>query len=220
MNVNIVKSKKLFITNYSYVVIDEEKNVAIIIDPSWDEKAIVNIIKESGCEKVFILITHSHFDHVHSAEYLADTFICNIYISKKESEFYDYIPKYCKFMYEGKYNFCGIEVEVIHTPGHTIGSQCFLIDKLLFTGDTLFIEGCGVTFGSGGSSISMFDSMNKLKNRIHESTKVYPGHSYGKVPGQEFGYLLKYNIYLNFNEVSDFINFRERKGQNKLFDYK
>lgn len=71
----------------------------------------------------------------------------------------------------------GIEIELVHTPGHTPGSQCFLVDGMLVAGDTLFLEGCGRTDLPGGDPEAMYESLQKLAS-LPDSTVVYPGHRY------------------------------------------
>jgi glyoxylase-like metal-dependent hydrolase (beta-lactamase superfamily II) len=74
-----------------------------------------------------------------------------------------------------------IDIELLHTPGHTPGSQCFLLDGRLVAGDTLFLEGCGRTDFPGGDSDEMFRSLQKLA-RLNGDPTVYPGHWYSREP--------------------------------------
>jgi glyoxylase-like metal-dependent hydrolase (beta-lactamase superfamily II) len=96
------------------------------------------------------------------------------------------------------------------TPGHTAGGVCYLIENNLFSGDTLFAEGCGYCSGRGADPRAMFHSLQLLKRTIAPQTLVFPGHSYGQLPGQTFGSLLKNNIYLAFDDERKFVQFRMR----------
>jgi glyoxylase-like metal-dependent hydrolase (beta-lactamase superfamily II) len=71
----------------------------------------------------------------------------------------------------------GIDVQLLHTPGHTPGSQCFLVDRLLVSGDTLFLEGCGRTDLPGGDPEAMYDSLQHLAS-LPDDIAVLPGHRY------------------------------------------
>jgi hydroxyacylglutathione hydrolase len=106
------------------------------------------------------------------------------------------------------------------TPGHTPGCMCYLITDNLFTGDVLFAEGCGICPDIEAAH-EMFASLENLKNRIGAQTRIYPGHSYGKSPGQPMGRLLKENVYLQFPTRESFAAFRLRGGQDitKMFNF-
>ena len=80
-----------------------------------------------------------------------------------------------------------IEIELIHTPGHTPGSQCFLVDGRLVAGDTLFLDGCGRTDFPGGDSVAMFESLHTRLARVPDDTVLYPGHMYSPDPSATLG---------------------------------
>jgi glyoxylase-like metal-dependent hydrolase (beta-lactamase superfamily II) len=71
----------------------------------------------------------------------------------------------------------GIEISLVHTPGHTPGSQCFFVDDRLIAGDTLFLEGCGRTDLPGSDPVKMFESLRRLAE-VPDSTILFPGHRY------------------------------------------
>ena len=93
-----------------------------------------------------------------------------------------------------------VEVEFLHTPGHTPGSQCFRIKNTLVSGDTLFINGCGRVDLPGSNSDDMFASMRKLAD-LPEDTLLLPGHNYGHVPNATMGELKQMNPYLRFEDI-------------------
>jgi hydroxyacylglutathione hydrolase len=111
-------------------------------------------------------------------------------------------------------------IEPIFTPGHTPGSTCYLIGENLFTGDVLFAEGCGMCPDTEAAH-AMFASLEHLKTRLKPQTRIFPGHSYGKPPGQILSQLLRDNIYLQFSDKDSFAAFRLRSGQNeaKMFSF-
>jgi glyoxylase-like metal-dependent hydrolase (beta-lactamase superfamily II) len=93
-----------------------------------------------------------------------------------------------------------LNLEVIHTPGHTPGSACYLIDGNLFTGDTLFVGAAGRTDLIGGSLQTLIESLEKRLIVLPKETIVWPGHNYGKRPKSTIGQEIEENPY-----ITDFI---------------
>ena len=118
-----------------------------------------------------------------------------------------------------KIKFGNTTITSLFTPGHTAGGTCFLLKGSLFTGDTIFTEGCGICYGKGSSPKAMFRSLQMIKSIISKDVRVYPAHSFGKAPGQSFGQLLKENIYLQFDNEEDFVSFRMRKNQRGFLNF-
>jgi hydroxyacylglutathione hydrolase len=216
-----VKANNNFLKNYSYIVHDDISNTAIVIDPSWQMKEIEKKLSKLEMKLSAILLTHSHIDHVFDAEKLSNKYNAPIVMSQIEYEYYKFDSNnLITVKHEEIINFENIVIVSLITPGHTKGSICYLIDNNLFTGDTLFIEGCGICWGKGADPSDMFDTMQYLKTRIDKNVLIYPGHSYGKEPGEIFESVCKENVYLNFTDRNNFLSFRMRKGQIKLFDFK
>jgi hydroxyacylglutathione hydrolase len=105
-----------------------------------------------------------------------------------------------------------MQIRPLSTPGHTPGCICYLIGDNLFTGDVLFYEGCGMC-PDIQSAHAMFWSLQYLKGLLDPRTRVFPGHSYGMPPGQQFAQLLRDNLYLQFSNPESFAAFRLRKLQ-------
>jgi glyoxylase-like metal-dependent hydrolase (beta-lactamase superfamily II) len=80
-----------------------------------------------------------------------------------------------------------VPVTLVHTPGHTPGSQCFLVGERLVSGDTLFLDGCGRTDLPGGDSAAMFESLHTRLARVPDDTVLYPGHLYSPDPSATLG---------------------------------
>ncbi|MEC8072051.1 MAG: MBL fold metallo-hydrolase, partial [Pseudomonadota bacterium] len=93
-----------------------------------------------------------------------------------------------------------IEIEFLHTPGHTPGSQCFRVKNTLVSGDTLFINGCGRVDLPGSNSEDMYHSMCKLCT-LPDDTLLLPGHNYGHVPNATMGETKQMNTYLRINDL-------------------
>jgi glyoxylase-like metal-dependent hydrolase (beta-lactamase superfamily II) len=101
------------------------------------------------------------------------------------------------------------------TPGHTSGSMCFFLKESVFTGDTLFIEGCGGCHFKGGSAEHMYDSIQRIKSYASPDMRVYPGHSFGEPPGLTIAELYERNIYVQLESRKHFVDFRMRPNQSK-----
>jgi len=206
--------------NNVFLIFDKKTKKAAVVDPSYSLKHINKIIKCFGYMLDTILITHSHPDHTSSVDALINQHGCDVYISRKEVEYYSYRCKNMQ-MFEDQQliNVGDTIVKCLLTPGHTAGSACFLLEKSLFSGDTIFMEGCGICSGSGASAAAMFDSIMKIKEQVSDTVLVYSGHTYVVDPGQSIEYLKRNNIYFNINDVETFVSFRMRKNQKNLFTF-
>ena len=101
----------------------------------------------------------------------------------------------------------------IETPGHTQGSMCFMVDDMIFTGDTLFMEGVGLCDMKGGDAGEMYESIRKIKKYISNTTRVFPGHAYYMPVGKTYMEVYNNNIYLQIEDKEKFIEFRNRKNR-------
>ncbi|MDB9936813.1 hydroxyacylglutathione hydrolase [Candidatus Pelagibacter sp.] len=160
--------------NYSYLIIDEENNIACVVDPS-EADPIIKYLESTKIKLKFILNTHHHFDHVGGNQKLKEKYRASVigYQDDKER-----IPGIDILVNDQEiWIHKNFEAKIIHIPGHTLGHICFYFhkDKLVFTGDTLFSLGCGRIFE--GTYSQMFDSLNKLKE-LPKNTKVFCGHEY------------------------------------------
>ena len=216
-----LKASELFSKNFSYFVFDRDSKDGVIIDPAGDLEQIESHISDHHVNLSKVLLTHYHFDHVYLTNTLARRYNIQVLMNKIEIDYYGFNCRNLFAIDDSETIFIGqCKVNVIHTPGHTKGSTCYLIGNNLFTGDTLFIEGCGLCFGEGANPNEMFDSLQQLKSRIDSHTFIYPGHSYGQGPGKRFDYLLKNNIYLQIDNRDHFVSFRMREKQYNLFAFK
>jgi hydroxyacylglutathione hydrolase len=112
-----------------------------------------------------------------------------------------------------------LPVVPVLTPGHTRGGVCYAIGGNLFTGDTLFAEGCGICHGPGGAAEDMYRSVQLLKRRLQPDVQIFPGHSFGQAPGRPFGELLKRNVYLQIESREQFVRFRNRRPQPRALGF-
>jgi glyoxylase-like metal-dependent hydrolase (beta-lactamase superfamily II) len=98
-----------------------------------------------------------------------------------------------------------VGVELIHTPGHTPGSQCFLVDGHLVAGDTLFLDGCGRTDLPGADPVAMYESLHTRLARIPDEAVLYPGHLYSQDPSQSMGDTRRFNYVFRPRSVEEWM---------------
>jgi len=173
--------------NYSYLIIDEESNIACVIDPS-EADPIIEYLEENNIKLKFILNTHHHYDHVGGNQKLKEKYGASIIGYKGDKE---RIPGIDILLNDQEtWIHKNFEAKIIHIPGHTLGHICFYFykEESAFTGDTLFSLGCGRIFE--GTYSQMFNSLMKLKE-LPESTKVYCGHEYTK---KNLDFCLTYDV--------------------------
>ncbi len=160
--------------NYSYLIIDEENNIACVVDPG-EADPIIKYLENTQIKLKFILNTHHHYDHVGGNQKLKEKYGASVvgYEGDKER-----IPGINILVNDQEtWIYKNFEAKIIHIPGHTLGHICFYFykDESVFTGDTLFSLGCGKIFE--GTYSQMFNSLMKLKE-LPKSTKVFCGHEY------------------------------------------
>ena len=213
-----LQMQHLWMKNYSYIVLNLQRKEAIVVDPAWEIGKIEKALE--GCILTGILLTHAHSDHTHLVVPLVKKYRCLVWMGRKEishSGFYS--PGLIPIEKKVPFKVAGISIIPFLTPGHTPGSMCYLIENNIFTGDTLFSEGCGACFGTEGNPQHLYASLQYLKREVLNNTLVFPGHSFGVAPGQTFESLLRSNIYLAFKNEDHFVAFRMRKGQKNLFKF-
>jgi len=153
-----------FDNNYSYLIIGKN-NDSLLIDPTGNKGIIINSIKENKSKIKLVIFTHSHPDHCELADYFAKNGV-KVVFPKPEA-----IGTINSFE-------CGeMKIESISTPGHTLDSVCFIIDKNIFTGDTLFVRGVGTT-AYGGDEL-LLDKTLAFLFELDPKLILWPGHNYG-----------------------------------------
>jgi hydroxyacylglutathione hydrolase len=189
--------------NFAYLIGDDEAKVCAVVDPGWDAQAIISAASRAGWRIEKILLTHTHFDHVGALERIASETGAEIYAHSEEAD------ELAGFKAVGTddgsiIKVGGLRVQCLHTPGHTPGSQCFMVGGALFTGDTLFIDGCGRVDLPGSSPENMVESLRLLAS-LDPATIVYPGHDYGGTSSATIGDLLETNPYLKATEGKELL---------------
>ena len=206
--------------NYCYLVVQFENKDAILVAPAWEMDKIQTQIDFLQANLKFLL-THHRKGHVHLADGVARLYNVPVYMSEIEVQYYGFkCTSLFSFLSSNEVQSGSVNVYPIHNPGHTKDSVCYLINTALFTGDILFIEGCGLCVGPGENPSEMYDSPQNLRKILPPYSPIYPGHSYRRPPCLTFEFLRKYNLYLSFKKREDFIAFRMRRGQKGLLSFK
>ena len=151
---------------------------------------------------------HTHFDHIKGVDELAKITNAKIYVHETESYVFSKL-RYNLVTIKDKdvIEIGNLNVSVIHTPGHTSGGVCFLIDKKLITGDTIFVEACGRTDFPGGNAEQLFESLQKIAGMKRE-IEIYPGHDYGSMPFSTIRHEKENNPYLRCSNIQEFLELR------------
>ena len=177
--------------NFAYLIGDRQTGDCLVVDPAYAAGDLLEALEADGMHLSGVLVTHHHPDHVGGSMMgfelkglaeLLERVSVPVHVNSEEALFVSRVTgismgDLTQHQHGDKVSAGDIEIELLHTPGHTPGSQCFLLDGRLVAGDTLFLEGCGRTDFPGGDSDEMFRSLQKLARLAGDPT-VFPGHWY------------------------------------------
>ena len=203
--------------NFIYLIGDDEERVCMVVDPAWDIPGVLRFIEREDMRLIGALVTHYHPDHIggdifgHSISGLAElTSICpvKVHVNYEESDGVKQVTGLSDSDLErhqggDSMSIGNIDVKLLHTPGHTPGSQCFLVESALVSGDTLFIGGCGRVDLPGGNPDQMYHSLTQVLAKLPEETLLYPGHNYAAKETSTIGDEKKQNYYLKTGSLKD-----------------
>jgi glyoxylase-like metal-dependent hydrolase (beta-lactamase superfamily II) len=177
--------------NFAYVIGDRATRECVLVDPAYAVDELLDLTALDGMTVTGVLATHYHADHVggdmmgHTLQGVAELLgMIGVKVHVNEAE----APWVLRTtglsasdlaVHEAgdRVRVGGVEIELVHTPGHTPGSQCFLVEGCLVSGDTLFLDGCGRTDLPGSDAELMYESLGRLA-RLPDDTVVFPGHAY------------------------------------------
>lgn len=192
--------------NFAYLIGDRETGEAIAVDPAYRVGDLLDALAADEMRLTGVLATHHHADHVGGTAFgielegireLLERTSVPIHVQKDEAE---WVRRgtgvgQSELVEHGDGDILAVgavDIRMLHTPGHTPGSQCFLVDGRLVAGDTLFLEGCGRMDFPGGDAAKMYDSLRKLAG-LPDDVTVYPGHRYSAESAAELGVVKKMN---------------------------
>jgi glyoxylase-like metal-dependent hydrolase (beta-lactamase superfamily II) len=181
--------------NFAYLIGDRDTGDCVVVDPAYAANDLLDILENDGMHLSGVLVSHHHPDHVGGSMMgfelkglaeLLERVSVPVHVNNNEADWVSRITgiplgELTGHDHGDKVDVGAVEIELLHTPGHTPGSQCFLLDGKLVAGDTLFLEGCGRTDFPGGNVDDMFRSLQALA-RLPGDPTVYPGHWYSEEP--------------------------------------
>ncbi|HKK50934.1 MAG TPA: MBL fold metallo-hydrolase [Myxococcota bacterium] len=211
--------------NLAYLIGSRSQRKAWVVDPAWSVDGLLDQAAQDGIEVVGALVTHYHQDHVggeifgHSIEGLSrllERKPMPVHVNQHEAEGLLQVTgisdsDLVRHASGDTVELGGVTVRLVHTPGHTPGSQCFLVEERdqagrLVSGDTLFLNGCGRVDLPGSDPRAMFESLETLK-RMPDETVLYPGHLYSPEGHDALGEQKRTNPYLRAASVETFLSF-------------
>ena len=202
--------------NYVYLIGSTETLKVAVVDAAWEIDTILKIAAEDDLEITHALVTHTHPDHVGGGfagmeiagvTELLDKCKAKVVVHKAEAEFLKGLSPSDMIKTDNgdKVEVGGVEIQLLHTPGHTPGSQCFLVDGRIVAGDTLFIDACGRVDFPGGNAEQMYYSLTQKLMALPDETVLFPGHNYARLTHATLGEQKKTNPYLRFASLKQFL---------------
>jgi glyoxylase-like metal-dependent hydrolase (beta-lactamase superfamily II) len=186
--------------NFVYLIGDRETGDALVVDPAYGVGDLVDLVAADDMRLTGVLVTHWHPDHVggdlmgHGIEGLRELLEHKevpVHVQADEAPWVTRATGVADLLethQSGDVVDVGdLGVTLLHTPGHTPGSQCFMVENRLVAGDTLFLEGCGRTDLPGGDPEAMYDSLTRRLARVPDDTILFPGHLYSADPSATMG---------------------------------
>jgi glyoxylase-like metal-dependent hydrolase (beta-lactamase superfamily II) len=200
--------------NFAYLIGDHDTGQAMAVDPAYGVRELVETAGADGMRITGALVTHYHPDHVGgdlmgyriegARELLAmDDVDAPLHVQRDEAPWVQRVTGASNsdlVIHDSgdEVRIGDVPVRLVHTPGHTPGSQCFLVDGRLVAGDTLFLEGCGRTDLPGGDPEAMYESITQRLAAIPDDTVVFPGHLYSPEPSATMGDTRRRNYVFRF----------------------
>ncbi len=212
--------------NLAYLVGSHSTREALVVDPAWNVDALLDLAETDGMKVVGALVTHYHQDHIGGSVFgmniegvprLLERCPVPLHVNEREAE------GTCKVTGASESDLVrheagdeitlgGLRVRLLHTPGHTPGSQCFLVEERdkpgrLVAGDTLFLGSCGRVDLPGANPEDMYHSLNSTLKALPDETLVYPGHFYSSEPCDSLGSQKRTNPFLRVTSLEQFLMF-------------
>jgi hydroxyacylglutathione hydrolase len=193
--------------NFVYAVGDRDTGECLLVDPAYDPTALVEIVAADGMRVTGVLASHYHADHVGGSlmgfeiagvAALLEHVSCPVHVQRDEVRWITRTtgigePELVAHVSGDVVRVGSVEVTLVHTPGHTPGSQCFLVDGKLVSGDTLFLDGCGRTDLPGSDPLMMAESLRRLAT-VDDDIVLYPGHRYSVASSSMMGAVKRSNF--------------------------
>lgn len=202
--------------NFVYLIGSMESRKIAVVDAAWEIDEILRIAGQDDMEVTHAFVTHTHPDHVggrfagveiEGVTELLSKRKAKVVVHKAEAEFLKGLAPsdIVKAESGDKIDVGGIEIQLLHTPGHTPGSQCFLVENRIVSGDTLFIGSCGRVDLPGSNPEQMYYSLTQRLMALPDDTILFPGHNYSDRTTSTMGEQKRINPYLQFHSLKQFL---------------
>ena len=202
--------------NFVYLIGSTETRKVAVVDAAWEIDTILRIAAEAEMEITHALVTHTHPDHVGGRfagvdipgiTELLEKCAAKVVVHKAEAEFLKGLSPSALIKAESgeKINVGGVDIQLLHTPGHTPGSQCFLVDNRIVSGDTLFIGSCGRVDLPGSNPEQMYESLTQKLMALPDNMLLFPGHNYSDRATSTMGSEEQKNPYFQFGSLKQFL---------------
>lgn len=202
--------------NYVYLIGSTETRKTAVVDAAWKIDEILRLAAQDGMEITHAFVTHTHPDHVggsfagmeiQGVTELLTKCKAKVVVHKAEAEFLKSLSASDLIKTESgdKIDVGGVQIQLLHTPGHTPGSQCFLVDNRVVSGDTLFIGSCGRVDLPGSNPEQMYYSLTQKLMALPDDTILFPGHNYSDRPTSTMGQEKQSNPYFRFHSLKQFL---------------
>jgi hydroxyacylglutathione hydrolase len=203
--------------NFVYLIGSTETRKVAVVDAAWEIDRILRIAAADDMEITHAFVTHTHPDHVggrfagveiEGVTELLSKCKAKVVVHKAEAEFLKGLSPSDIIKAESgdKIDVGGVEIQLLHTPGHTPGSQCFLVDNRIVSGDTLFIGACGRVDLPGSNPEQMYYSLTQKLMALPDDTVLFPGHNYAAQSQATLGEQKETNPYLRFTSLKQFLS--------------
>jgi glyoxylase-like metal-dependent hydrolase (beta-lactamase superfamily II) len=206
--------------NFTYLIGDRSTGEAVAIDPAYDIRGLLDVVEADGMRLVGALATHYHPDHVggdmmgHQISGVRELLTLRpvpIHVQSDEAPWIQRVTgagqsDLVRHDSGDVVEVGGVRIELIHTPGHTPGSQCFFVDgRYLVSGDTLFLEGCGRTDLPGGDAAQLYESLTTRLAKVPDDAVLFPGHLYSAEPSASMGETRQLNFVFKPRSVDEWL---------------
>jgi glyoxylase-like metal-dependent hydrolase (beta-lactamase superfamily II) len=212
--IEIFQTEVGLMSNLNELIACKTSRKCAAVDPAYEVDRLLREARERGWTISAVLVTHTHHDHVDGVEEMVRATGAAAYVGAGEVEALRRAAPSARIvgLVGGEAIEVGeLQIAALPTPGHTVAGTSYTVEGNVFTGDTLFVGGCGRTDFPGGDAPTLWRSLQRLAS-LPEETRVYPGHDYGQTPTSTIGWEKTTNPYLLCKNEAEFVALRTGKN--------
>jgi hydroxyacylglutathione hydrolase len=200
--------------NFVYLLGAPGVREVAVVDPAWDVDAIEAAAAQDDKIISCAVVSHSHLDHINGLPELLRRHDIPVYAHREEVEFSAELRRLGRTVRPlsagDRVQVGTLEMQALHTPGHTPGSQCLLYEGALVSGDTVFVNACGRCDLKGGNPEDMYRTIRQVLMKLPPKTQLFPGHDYGDVKISSIEREVEKNPYFQHQDLASFLEHRMR----------